>query len=300
MNFSLERIERMKIKALAWKTLRKNWVSSAFLVMLVYIAQLLGLNFMPFITEKKIIAFSQVLDSYYTKLMQTEYKLLVSAFKEMLINLWSVMFPAAPTTNQILLLIITVLLLLLLGSPISIGLYRFFGQVSRGKKPKVLVALSDYINLRAISLCVGFNVLLGIRYILWFAVACAVPAGLAAAAIYFGSAELFSLSIPAFLLALVLYYIKTGAYICAGYIFSENIEAGASAAIRESVRLTRGKLLRCAAYRISFFVWELMSFLANPIVFIYKPFYMTATAFFTGLLRGGTVTEPARETQSAL
>lgn len=296
LNWSYERI---RIKAHSWQTLKKNWISAAFLIMLTYITQMLGLNFMPIFTFKKMLTFSQVLERSFTELNQAEFKMLFDTLRNTFTNLWNVLFPAALSVNQTLLIIITVILLLMLTAPINIGLFRFFRQVSRGKRPAVWVALKDYTNMRAVASCISLQIQLGIRYIVWLILIYSIPAAVIATSLYIGSLSLCSVGALMSIIALILYYIKIGAYMCAGFILSEDTNIRAASAIRESVKLTRGKLANCAIYRLSFMAWKLLSAVFGYFMFIYQPFYLTTTASFVELLRGkNTEQETERELSS--
>ena len=272
---------RIRTKEEARMALAGNWMKGIVLTLVFALVLLFCLQFIPVYVPQLQITNEE--------LQSMDAEALSALMLEML---WASFIPASVNRNYILLLICSALLLLFLGMPLRIGICQFFQQVSRKQKPKLRVAFSWYLSLERVFRSIGLFLWLGVLYVLWAVLFFAVPAGMIVLANLYHQPVLSGLGAILSIAGLVLFILKIQMYEPAYYLFADHPEQGVFSAVRQSVKITRGKVLECLVFRLSFWLWSLFSMLFMFIKLIADPYYQTSFAHFVdGLVSRATQKE---------
>ena len=240
MNWTLR---RAKVKREARELLAGNWFKGAALVFAAMLLQMFCANFIPLYVPEKMPQMQELANMSTKALL----KLMVDT-----------VIPQRITWNYVGLILICILLFLFLMIPLSLGLKQFFQQVARAQKPKMRVAFSWYLSIGKVFGGIGLYLWLAVLYVLWGVLIFAIPAAVMYAADYYMLPVLGTFASGLYAAGLFLFTLKVMAYVPAGFLYAAKPEAGVFATVRESVRITRGRLLECFVFRLSFLLWNIL------------------------------------------
>lgn len=247
-----------------------SWMKGSVLIAVSLILGMFCTYFIP------IYAPSQPIDA--ARLSSMNMMQMLELMADMLV-------PEQITGKFIARIFISAALFMLVIPPFQQGLKQYFCKVFAGDKPKLSVAFSWYTNLAKIFGAIRLYVYIGILTVLWAAVLLALPL---AAIVFSNIASLWGLyiiGIIAYAVGALLLALKLMAYMPAYYIYAKKPSIGVIAAVRNSVYITKGRLVECFVFRLSFILWNIAVMFSRDVGKIFfQPYYLTANAGFVEML----------------
>ncbi len=270
MKLMTRKERRVKIKNMARIQLAGSWMKGAILIAISLLLGMFCTRFIP------LYAPSQPID--VQKLANMNMMQMLGLFADMLV-------PEEITKKYIARILISIAIFMLVIPPFEQGLKQYFCKVFVGDKPKLSVAFSWYTNLAKVFGAIRLYIYIGVLTVLWTVAILAVPV----AAMFFSNFAslwgLYRISMLAYGVGVLLLVIKLMAYIPAYYIYAKKPSIGVLAAVRNSVYITKGRLIECFVFRLSFILWNIaVAFSGNFGKIFFQPYYLTANAGFVELL----------------
>ena len=178
-------------------------------------------------------------------------------------------------------------------SPLTVGSYAFFAEVSKEGRPPFSMVFTWLGEGKKMKAAYGANLwylLIAVRYMAVF--------GIPGAAVFYGSALLFGkipdgaaivLYLAAFLVfmaLLVCAYARINAYLPAMYMIAENPKLGIRATFSFCGNVMKKRVREFFVFRLSFLAWEILAAFTCGLSVIYVTPYMNlAVAGYTQYLK---------------
>ena len=274
---------RLKAKTAAHLSLTGFWLKGVILIGVLLILNMFCNNFIPLYPPEQPISVQALSDI---------------TFQQMLSLFMDALVPDVITRTFILRLAICISLFFLIIPPFQQGLKFFFFNVLTGKKPKLSVAFSWYLSLAKVFGAIRLYIYVGILSALWGLLCMILPASVIIAGQLFSSPALMLLGLLLYIAASILLSLKLTAYTPAFYIFSVTPSIGVVNAVKDSVRITRGRLWECFVFQLSFIPWNIaVMFTGNIGYLFFQPYFITSNMAFVNLLvlDANGVTSPPEE-----
>ncbi|GHU80561.1 hypothetical protein FACS1894191_6100 [Clostridia bacterium] len=203
--------------------------------------------------------------------------------------------PYYASSAEIVLLSVFSILTILLVFPLEMGLLRWFFGLVHGGSPSVSEAFIFFEGIGKYIKAIGLYINIFVRSLLWAAPFYAVPGavmwisgrlinggmtlagnpGLGPTLGTMGMALAFML----LFLATIFYIICVNRYALAAYIYFDDMAAGIGAAIKISVRYSKGSRASLFLFQLSFIGWWLLCLLILPALYV-LPYYFTSFAMY--------------------
>jgi len=233
---------RLQAKTAARVSLAGSWMKGSVLVAISILLGMFCSNFIPIYAPAQPLTTQQLTNMNAAQML--------TVFADMLV-------PEVITKNYIARVLISFALYLLIIPPFQQGMKQFFIKVLQGEKPKISVAFMWYANLTRVFGSIALYFYVALLSMLWFILIFALPiAALAVSRIYFITPLVF-VGFLLYFAALVLFAMKLMSYLPAFYLYAHNPGAGVRSAVRTSVAITRGRLMECLIFQLSFILWNL-------------------------------------------
>lgn len=262
--------KRVKIKDSARAQLAGGWLKGAVLIAVSILLGMFCTNFIPIYAPSQPVNVNQLASMNVAQMLELMADMLV---------------PEQITRSYIARILISVTLFFMIIPPFEQGIKQYFCKVYSGEKPKLGAAFSWYTNLAKVFGSIRLYIYIGMLTVIWAVVILAVPV----AAIVFSSVTalfgLYFIGMIAYIIGAVLLALKLMAYVPAYYIYAKKPSIGVLAAVRNSVYITRGRLVESLVFQLSFILWNIaVAFTGNFGKIFFRPYYLTASAGFVDML----------------